>query len=94
MLLDNFEHVAEAAVEVAEMLAACPGLVVLVTSRAPLHVRGEQQFPLSPLPLAPATELFIERAREVQPELLSSPDVEAVTRSICQRLDGLPLAIE
>ncbi len=108
LLLDNFEQVIAAAPLVAELLAACPQLRLLITSREPLHVRGEHEYPVAPLqlpavrPLPPAEQLsqyaavalFIARAQEVQPEFaVTSANAPAVAE-ICARLDGLPLAIE
>jgi predicted ATPase/DNA-binding SARP family transcriptional activator len=94
LLLDNFEHVMDAAPEVSELLAACPRLHVLVTSRAGLRVRGEQRFPIAPLDLHAAVELFCELGSAARPSIrLDGPDLEAVTE-ICRRLDGLPLALE
>jgi predicted ATPase/transcriptional regulator with XRE-family HTH domain/Tfp pilus assembly protein PilF len=106
LVLDNFEQVLEAAPAVAELLAACPDVKLLVTSRAALRIRAEHQFPVSPLAtpdpahLPPlddlaryaAVALFVQRARAVKPTfaLTSAPAVAA----ICARLDGLPLAIE
>ena len=63
LILDNFEHVVAAAPLVAELLAACPALTVLVTSRAPLDIRAEQQFVLEPLSDADAVRLFVQRAQ-------------------------------
>jgi predicted ATPase/class 3 adenylate cyclase/DNA-binding CsgD family transcriptional regulator len=108
LLLDNFEQVVEAAVEVATLLARCPMLNVLVTSRAVLHVRGEQEFPVPPLAVPDpkrlpdlvalsryeAVELFLSRAQAVKPVFqLSNTNAPAIAE-ICARLDGLPLAIE
>jgi predicted ATPase/transcriptional regulator with XRE-family HTH domain len=136
LLLDNFEHVLEAAPAVAEILTACPGVKVLATSRAGLHIRGEWLWPVSPLATPekapektpekhpgkapekapekapgkargngwqvsltaaarfPAVELFVDRARAVQPTFaLTETNVGDVCR-ICADLDGLPLAIE
>jgi len=108
LLLDNFEQVVEAALQVAALLARCPKLHVLVTSRAVLHVRGEQEFAVPPLAVPDpnhfpdlvtlsqyeAVALFIARAQAVQPEFhLSTVNAPAVAE-ICVRLDGLPLAIE
>ena len=90
ILLDNFEHLLEAAPAVSAALAASKGLRVLVTSRAPLRLSGEQEYRLEPLPASDASALFVERARSVGREL--TPD--ATVESICRRLDGLPLAIE
>jgi predicted ATPase len=108
LLLDNFEQVTDAAPLVAGLLAAAPGLVVLVTSRAVLRVRGEHELPVAPLAVPPAgagpgaedlgrypsVRLFVERAQAAAPGFeLTDENAEAVAR-ICQRLDGLPLAIE
>ena len=90
ILLDNFEHLLDAAPAVSSVLAASGGLRVLVTSRAPLHVSGEQEYRLEPLPGKEAAALFAERARAVGRELAPDSTVEA----ICRRLDGLPLAVE
>jgi predicted ATPase/DNA-binding SARP family transcriptional activator len=105
LVLDNFEHVLEAAPLVADLLASCPRLSVLATSREPLHLRAEHVFALAPLAVAspasatsfrdaPALELFTSIVRARRPEFeLASADV-AVLGEICERLDGLPLAIE
>ncbi|HEV2236250.1 MAG TPA: NB-ARC domain-containing protein, partial [Ktedonobacterales bacterium] len=108
LVLDNFEQVAPAAPAVAAMLAQSAGLKVLVTSRVALHLRGEQEFPLAPLPLpepgkplAPerlaqyaAVALFIERAGEARPDFAVTDANAPAIAEICVRLDGLPLAIE
>ena len=91
LLLDNFEHVLEAADFVATLLVNCPRVQVLVTSRMPLHLRAEQQLVLSPLTQAASVALFRERAQRVQPGL----DVtEPLVAAICEQVDRLPLAIE
>jgi predicted ATPase/class 3 adenylate cyclase len=90
ILLDNFEHLVEAAPAVATLLAASRGLRMLVTSRASLHVSGEREYRLEPLPARDAAVLFAERARSVGRELTPDSTAEA----ICRRLDGLPLAVE
>jgi predicted ATPase/DNA-binding XRE family transcriptional regulator len=91
LLLDNLEQVLSAAGFVADLLASCLHLQVLVTSRVPLHLRAEQQLVLTPLAQAAAVALFRERAQRVQPLLDgSSPTVAA----ICDQVDRLPLAIE
>lgn len=102
LLLDNFESVPAAAPLLGELIAACPALSVLVTSRAALNLRWERRLALEPLALptgaapeqvaaSPAVQLYLERARAVGgPELT---DLTAVAR-LCARLDGLPLAIE
>ncbi len=90
VLLDNFEHLLDGAPAVSTLLSSAERLRVLVTSRAPLHVSGEREYRLEPLPSADATALFVERARSVGRELAPDATVEA----ICRRLDGLPLAVE
>ena len=110
LLLDNFEHVLKAAPLVAELLKSIPSLKLLVTSRAPLRVRGEREFAVGPLDLdtdersgarqpadldsSPAVQLFMERVRDVQPDFRLSPENGATVRAICQKLDALPLALE
>jgi predicted ATPase/DNA-binding SARP family transcriptional activator len=94
LLLDNCEHVVAAAATLTEeLLAHCPGLTVLATSREPLGVPGELVRPVEPLPPGPAHRLFAERARAVRPGFDPAGDPDAVAE-ICRRLDGLPLAIE
>jgi predicted ATPase/class 3 adenylate cyclase len=90
ILLDNFEHLLAAAPEVSSVLSAAGGLRVLVTSRAPLRVSGEEEYRLEPLAQRDAAALFAERARAVGREVVPDSTVEA----ICRRLDGLPLAVE
>ena len=90
LVLDNFEHLLEAAPLVTELLTAAPGLRVLATSRAPLNLTGEHQYTVAPLPQQDAVELFIERAAAVEADVGRVADVE----EICRRLDCLPLAIE
>ena len=94
LLLDNFEHLLPAASLVGEILEACPSLKILVTSREPLHIYGEQEFPVTPLPEDSATELFTQRAAAVRPGFAVTPEAATAIREICARLDGLPLAIE
>ncbi|MFN2464769.1 MAG: hypothetical protein ABR598_00710 [Candidatus Dormibacteria bacterium] len=96
LVLDTFEHLVDAAAPLVEMISDRPELTVLVTSRAALNVRAEQQFRLSPLPVAgpgagEAVDLFVERVRAIAPETDSDA---AVAAEICRRLDGLPLALE
>jgi predicted ATPase/DNA-binding SARP family transcriptional activator/Tfp pilus assembly protein PilF len=93
LVLDNFEHVLAAAAFAAELLAAAPAVKLLVTSRTPLRIRAERQFPLPPLPAAAAVELFIARARAVRPSFSAAAD-EAAIAALCAQLDHLPLAIE
>ena len=90
LLLDNFEHLLDAAPAVSDLLAASSGLRVLVTSRTPLRVSAEREYRLEPLAEEDASALFVERARQVGREL--APD--STVAAICRRLDGLPLAIE
>ncbi|HEY3522758.1 MAG TPA: AAA family ATPase, partial [Candidatus Limnocylindrales bacterium] len=108
LILDNFEQLIGAATEVAQLVAACPRLTVLVTSREPLRIRGEHTLPVAPLSLpeqdasptaadvvrSDAVALFLERAREVRPDLGLSDETAPLVADICARLDGLPLAIE
>jgi predicted ATPase/DNA-binding XRE family transcriptional regulator len=98
LVLDTFEHLLLAAVAVSEIVANHPALTVLVTSRAALHVRGEQQVRLAPLPVGPASggaalDLFLNRVRAVAPDANTDANVE-VAAQVCERLDGLPLALE
>jgi predicted ATPase/DNA-binding XRE family transcriptional regulator len=108
LVLDNLEHLLEAAPEVADLLGSCPSLKVLATSRAPLRVRGEQEYPVEPLPVPdlsgvpavgdvegiPSVRLLVERAREVAPSFGLTRQNAAAVAAICRRLDGLPLALE
>jgi predicted ATPase/DNA-binding CsgD family transcriptional regulator len=109
LILDNFEQVTEAAPLVATLLAHCPALKALVTSRIPLHISGEQLFPVPPLSLprldavgAPlvdvaaseAVRLFVARAEAIQPDFALTEATAPAVAEICRRLDGLPLAIE
>ena len=91
LVLDNLEQVVEAAGEIGRLLGACPNLSVLATSREPLKIAGEREFPLRPLAEAPAVELFRQRAEAVLPGFSAGYDRLA---EICRRLDSLPLAIE
>ncbi|MEV6262905.1 BTAD domain-containing putative transcriptional regulator [Streptomyces sp. NPDC051784] len=97
LLLDNCEHLIEAAALLAEhLLAHCPGLTVLATSREPLGVPGEFLRPVEPLPDATALRLFSERGSAVRPGFRTDADERSqeACAEICRRLDGLPLAIE
>ncbi len=106
LVLDNFEQVAEAAGMVTDLLSAADGLRILVTSRMPLDIHGEQEFPVPPLDVPAAdlpleelrgqaaVDLFLDRARAVIPEFTFSVDVAPAIAGIIGRVDGLPLAIE
>jgi predicted ATPase/transcriptional regulator with XRE-family HTH domain len=108
MVLDNFEQLLEAAPLIAELLTSVTALRLLVTSRAPLRVRGEREYAVVPLALAahpetlapadlaraPAVRLFIERVREVQPDFRLTAENGTTVAAICRRLDALPLALE
>ncbi len=96
LILDNCEHLIDAAAEVvADLVGSCEQLSVLTTSRAPLAITAETVYPLPPLAIdvdgSPATELFAARARAVRPSVRLRPDTVA---RLCTTLDGLPLAIE
>ena len=91
LVLDNVEQVLDSASFVADLLAHCPHLFILVTSRTPLRLRAEQEVQLAPLPLKDAVTLFCERAKAVRPtQVYAVSEVAA----ICQQVDRLPLAIE
>ncbi|MEU0304602.1 BTAD domain-containing putative transcriptional regulator [Streptomyces sp. NPDC006175] len=94
LLLDNCEHVVSAAALLTEeLLARCPGVTVLATSREPLGVPGEVLRPVEPLPGPMALRLLTERGTAARPDFRPEDDPEAAAE-ICRRLDGLPLAIE
>ncbi|MBT2399540.1 winged helix-turn-helix domain-containing protein [Streptomyces sp. ISL-100] len=94
ILLDNCEHVVDAAAHLAEeLLARCPGVTVLATSREPLGVPGEIVRPVEPLPDPMALRLLAERGAAAKPGFRIDDDLAAAAE-ICRRLDGLPLAIE
>jgi len=90
VVVDNFEHVLDAAPAVTKLVTAGSSAKVLATSRAPLRVAGEQEFQVEPLGQTAAVELLTQRARAVRPDF--EPDAAAA--AICTRLDGLPLALE
>ena len=94
LVLDNFEHLLDAANVVASLIAAAPRLDVLATSREPLRIRGEHRMEIGPMPVGDASELFLQRAAAVRPELSSDAEDRAAVERICLRLDGLPLALE
>lgn len=108
VLLDNLEQLPAASPLIGELLARCPNIHVLVTSRAPLHLRGEQEYLVDPLRLpepgeltsteaverSEAITLFLDRAKAVKPKFALTAANAATIADICRRLDGLPLAIE
>lgn len=94
LLLDNFEQVIPSAPLVAELLAGCPRLRVLATSRERLHLRAEQRFLVPPLDLSTACDLFVQRAQAVDPDFIPVAQDQATVGAICQVLDCLPLALE
>ena len=108
LVLDNFEQIPTAAVAVSELITANPTLRIAVTSRMPLHVAGEQEYPVPPLGLVDpelratnaaigeveSVALFVARAQAVRPEFAVTETNAAILAEICDRLDGLPLAIE
>jgi predicted ATPase/DNA-binding CsgD family transcriptional regulator len=108
LVLDNYEQVAVKAPLLADMVAICPHLKILVTSRTPLHVPGEQEYSVVPLAIPnpgrpdlneiptqyASVALFLERAQAVKPEFQMTPENARAVVSICVRLDGVPLAIE
>jgi predicted ATPase len=108
LILDNLEQVVQAAPDLGELLARCPQLAVLATSRTVLGLRAEREYPVPPLPLpagpgsvsaaeaaaAPAVALFVDRARAVRPGFALTEGNATAVAEICRRLEGLPLAIE
>ena len=90
LLLDNLEQIVTAAPEIARIVERCPELRIVTTSRTPLRIDAEREYPLAPLEIDSAVVLFVERAGTAA----ESPDSEATVAAICQRLDGLPLALE
>jgi predicted ATPase len=95
LVLDNCEHVLDAAASlVARLVAECPAVRVLTTTREPLAVPGETEVPVAPLDADSAVRLFAERAAAVRPGFAVTPQNRVAVEEICRRLDGLPLAIE
>ena len=108
LILDNLEQVVEVARDLGELLARCPGVAILATSRMVLGLRAEREYPVPPLPLpadpataslediaaSPAVALFVDRARAVRPDFALTTGNAAAVAAICRRLEGLPLAIE
>ena len=108
LVLDNFEHVMEAATVVADILDRCPSVSVLVTSRSSMRLTGEREYLVEPLDLpaldrmpppaelanVPALALFVQRARMVVSDFSLTDDNSAAVAAICSRLDGVPLALQ
>jgi predicted ATPase/class 3 adenylate cyclase len=108
LVLDNLEQVLEVAGDLEELLARCPRLALLATSRTVLGLGAEQEYPVPPLPLpadpagvpleellaSPAVALFVDRARAVRPDFALTKANASVVVELCRRLEGLPLAIE
>ncbi len=108
LVLDNFEQIPDAAPLVADLLLSCPLIKVIVTSRTPLRVDGEQEFPVPPLTLPsngvtiplgelgriPAVALFLQRAHAARPDFMLTEENAGAIVELCGKLDGLPLAIE
>jgi predicted ATPase len=107
LVLDNLEHVIDAAPDLHELLARCPRLTILATSRTVLRLADEHEYPVAPLPVppadaaaleelagSPAVMLFVERASAVRYDFALTPSNAASVVDICRRLEGLPLAIE
>jgi predicted ATPase/class 3 adenylate cyclase len=108
LVLDNFEQILPAAPVVGQLLGSSPALKVIASSRAPLRIAGEQEFPVPPLEVpdpehlpafevlaqSDAVRLFVERAGAVRPDFRVTPENASAVAEICSRLDGLPLAIE
>lgn len=108
LVLDNLEHVIDAAVDIGNVLAGCRNLTILATSRVPLRIYGEREYPVLPLDLPAehaqlspqqfagieAIELFVERAKAIHPSFRLTAGTAQDVAAICRKLDGLPLAIE
>jgi predicted ATPase len=94
LVVDNAEHLREAAPLYVELVARAPRLTLLVTSRAVLHVSGERVFPVAPLTEDAAAELFERRAQALDPSFVRAGENDEDVREICRRVDGLPLAVE
>jgi predicted ATPase len=108
LILDNLEQVLDAARDIDELLARCPGVAILATSLTALRLRGEREYPVPPLPLpvdpanepldelasSPAVALFVDRAHAARPDFTLTEGNARAVAEICRRLEGLPLAIE
>lgn len=93
-VLDNLERILPFGSELAFLLRTCPRVKMLITSRAPLRISGEQELLVPPLELEDAIELFVARARAVRPSVAVTPESESILSAVCRELDMLPLAIE
>lgn len=94
LVLDNLEHVIDVAPRIADLIARCPFLKILATSREVLRLSDEHDMPVAPLPTPLAIELFVARARAASPAFALTAANQSAVAAICVRLDGLPLAIE
>jgi len=94
LVLDNFEHLLDAAPLVSEILAACAAVTALVTSRTPLSLHGEREREVPPLSVPDAADLFVQRVQDIQADFACTDENAPVIADICARLDGLPLALE
>jgi predicted ATPase/DNA-binding XRE family transcriptional regulator len=108
LVVDNFEHLLSSAPVISELLQGCPGLVILVTSRASLQMSGEHELAVAPLPVPPgdpglaldaigeyaSVRLFVDRAKSIKPAFVLDCENASAVAAICARLDGLPLALE
>jgi predicted ATPase/DNA-binding SARP family transcriptional activator len=94
LVVDNLEHLVDAAPVLADLAAHAPGVTLVVTSRRVLHVSGERVFPVQPLTEDDAVALFVQRAQALRPAFELTEETAPAVREICRRLDGLPLAIE
>jgi predicted ATPase len=94
LVLDNLEHLIDAAPLVANLLTFCPRLKVLATSRTVLRLSIEHDVPVAPLALPEAVQLFVTRGRAASPGFVLTAENAPIVTAICDRLDGLPLAIE
>jgi predicted ATPase len=104
LVLDNLEHLRDAHMVLGQLVSEIPDLTVLATSRTPLRLSMEQEYPVDPLPWhsvdsgtdlpGPAVELFVQRAKSVRPVFERTADNARHISELCQRLDGLPLALE
>jgi predicted ATPase/transcriptional regulator with XRE-family HTH domain len=94
LLLDNLEQLLDVAPQLAELVAHCPGVVVLATSRAPLRIRAERELRVEPLDHETAVRLFRDRALAGGGRLTGTPEEDAAVAELCRRLEGLPLAVE